>query len=66
MTTTDRDRTDLGLPALTVPGHYCRDGWLGTDEHPRPCPICRPHLDRTQDRAGMTAWRARTTKEAHR
>lgn len=40
----------------------CRDGWLGTDDHPVPCPRCRPHLRRTTDpRTGVTAWNARKT-----
>jgi len=23
---------------------YCRNGWLGSEDFPRPCPICRPWL----------------------
>ncbi|GEO93102.1 hypothetical protein KFL01_24080 [Kocuria flava] len=54
----DRDRTDLGLARLpeepAPAGHACRDGWLGDDDAPRPCPVCRPHLIRRPD-----GWRIR-------
>lgn len=22
----------------------CRDGWIGDEDAPAPCPVCRPHL----------------------
>lgn len=25
-----------------VPSHECRDGWLGNESSPAPCPVCRP------------------------
>lgn len=55
------DPTDRGLSPPPEP-HICADGWAltSTDEHPRPCPVCKPHLTRTE-RDGLTAWRLRTT-----
>lgn len=44
-----RDPTDLGLSGSAAPApdaHQCRNGWLGDDDHPIPCLICRPHLVR--------------------
>lgn len=57
------ERTDRGLsvlpeirpvttPARLANSHECRDGWLGTEDQPRPCPYCRPHLTR-----GRQGWR---------
>lgn len=42
----DRDRTDLGLSIIPEPTsvHRCRRGWIGDEDHPAPCPVCRPHL----------------------
>lgn len=53
------DPTDRGLSPAYEP-HVCADGWLltSTDEHPRPCLSCKPHLARTE-RDGVTAWRPR-------
>lgn len=54
MRTLDYDPTDVGLsappnapepPARGVP-HSCRNGWTGDDDHPGPCPTCKPHLIR--------------------
>ena len=61
-----RDRTDLGLPNLPPPPvHACRNGWIGDDEHPTPCPRCRPWLARTADRSGLIATRATRTTTQH-
>lgn len=54
------DRTDRGLPVLPeiqavrhparkAEAHDCRDGWQGSEDQPRPCPYCRPHLVRRPD-----------------
>lgn len=32
-------------------GHGCRAGWLGDDDRPVPCLVCRPHLRRRFDSA---------------
>lgn len=66
-----QDRTDRGLSVLPEirstnrprpaeqpeqsSEHVCRDGWLGTEDQPRPCPVCRPHL-----RRGRYGWRVTT------
>lgn len=35
--------------------HRCYSGWLGPDEdHPRPCPTCRPHLVRQRTNSSST------------
>ena len=40
------------LPAPSAPfvdeveEHDCRDGWLGTESEPAPCPVCRPETVR--------------------
>ncbi len=59
------DPSDRGVPVPYV-GHDCLDGWLvtSTEDNPRPCPQCRPHLARTTDRHGLTAWRP-THREDH-
>jgi len=33
-----------GIPREHDPG--CHNGWLGTEDHPTPCPACKPHLVR--------------------
>ncbi|MDN5700724.1 MAG: hypothetical protein L0G85_10445 [Kocuria sp.] len=46
---TEDERTDRGLsvlseirpvttPARLADSHECHDGWLGTEDQPRPCP----------------------------
>lgn len=32
-------------PAAAAP-HECNSGWIGSDDAPAPCPICKPHLRR--------------------
>lgn len=63
--TVDRDPSDLGLaPLPPAPAHDCRDGWIGDDSRPTPCPRCKPHLRREADRSGLVARRAsRTTTD---
>ena len=59
--TREDDPTDRGVP-VPAPDHYCRHGWLGLEDNPRPCPECRPWLARETDATGNTAWRPRSRK----
>lgn len=62
----DHDPTDLGITPLspaTTTTHHCTNGWTGDDDHPAPCPICKPHLHRRAD----GTWRlTRPTKMTRR
>lgn len=64
---TDRDPTDLGLSRTpATASHHCRNGWLGDDDHPVPCPTCKPHLQRRPDgtwRLNRPTKTTRPTKE---
>jgi len=64
----DDDPTDRGVTPRDRLDHdmTCVDGWLDGPDRPRPCPRCRPHLTRSTNRAGMTAWRAAPTRRSPR
>lgn len=38
--------------------HACRAGWIGDEDRPAPCPVCRPHLILLSD-----GWRITTDRE---
>ncbi|WP_270449957.1 hypothetical protein [Kocuria marina] len=38
--------------------HVCRAGWIGDEDRPAPCPVCRPHLALYSD-----GWRITTETE---
>lgn len=45
MTGQRHDRTGELVDTDEVPVvHRCRGGWLGSEDRPAPCPVCRPHL----------------------
>lgn len=44
--------------AATAGEHQCRAGWIGTEDRPAPCPVCRPHLILFSD-----GWRITTARE---
>ncbi|WNB84527.1 hypothetical protein [Cellulomonas sp. ATA003] len=56
MTPADRDPTDLGLAPAPAPAeHACHRGWIGGEDHPKPCPTCKPHLTRRRPMPTVTA-----------
>lgn len=39
--------------------HVCRAGWIGDEDRPAPCPVCRPHLILFSDGWRITSERER-------
>lgn len=54
-----RTRAPLRARRAKIRGeHVCSDGWIGAEDQPTPCPVCRPHLALYSD-----GWRITTAEE---